>query len=59
MAIARVLEILGMAGRKVRLGLRDRHAEIPWMEIIGFRNIISNQYEKVNYAEIYAIVQRL
>jgi len=28
------------------------------MEIIGLRNIINHQYEKVNYGSIYAIVQR-
>ncbi len=57
-AIERKLEILGEAGRRVSSDFRERHPEVPWKEIIGLRNIISHQYEKVNYAEIYAIVQR-
>jgi len=58
LAVERELEILGEAGRRVSQSFRNRHQEIPWKEIIGLRNIISHQYEKVNYAEIYAIVQR-
>ncbi len=58
-AIERKLEMLGEAGRRVGSGFRERHLEVPWKEIIGLRNIIiSHKYEKVNYAEIYAIVQR-
>jgi len=58
MAVERKLEILGEAGRRVSLDFRNEHPEVPWKEIIGLRNIISHQYEKVNYGSIYAIVQR-
>jgi len=58
MAIERKLEILGEAGRRVSPGFRGKHPEVPWKEIIGLRNIISHQYEKVNYGSIYAIVQQ-
>jgi len=58
LAVERELEILGEAGRRVSPGFRERHPEVPWKEIVGLRNIISHQYEKVNYAEIYAIVCR-
>jgi len=57
LAVERELEILGEAGRRVSPGFRERHREVPWKEIVGLRNIISHQYEKVNYAEIYAIVR--
>jgi len=57
LAVERNLEILGEAARRVSSGLRDEHAEIPWKEIVGLRNVISHEYDKVNYTEIYRIVR--
>ncbi len=37
---------------------RDVHPDIPWKEIVGLRNVISHEYDKVNYAEIYGIVRQ-
>ena len=58
LAVERKLEILGEAGRRVSPGFRDGHPEIPWKEIIGLRNVISHQYDKVNYQEIYGIARK-
>lgn len=44
LAVERNLEILGEAARRVSSGLRDEHAEIPWKEIVGLRNVISHEY---------------
>jgi uncharacterized protein with HEPN domain len=57
LAVERELEILGEAARRVSQPFQDLHPEIPWKEIIGLRNIISHQYDMVNYAEIYGIVR--
>ena len=55
-AVERELEILGEAAARISLSFRNAHPEIPWKEIVGLRNVISHQYEKVNYAEIHGIV---
>lgn len=57
LAVERKLEVLGEAARRVSSDVRDRHLEIPWKEIVGLRNVISHQYVKVNYAEVYWIVR--
>ena len=57
LAVERELEILGEAARRVSSRFRDEHAEIPWKETVGLRNVISHEYEKVNYTEIYRIVR--
>jgi len=57
MAVERMLEILGEAARRVSSRFRDEHAEIPWKEMVGLRNVISHEYDKVNYPEIYRIVR--
>ena len=51
------MEILGEAARRVSSRFRDEHAEIPWKETVGLRNVISHEYDKVNYTEIYRIVR--
>jgi len=47
---------LGEAARRVSTDFRNEHPELPWNEMIGLRNIISHEYDKVNYEEIFNIV---
>ncbi len=58
LAVERELEILGEAARRVGSRFRDEHPDIPWKEIVGLRNVISHDYDKVNYAEIYRIARQ-
>lgn len=51
---ANLWDMIGAA--RVSLSFRSAHPEIPWKEVVGLRNVISHQYEKVNYAEIHGIV---
>jgi uncharacterized protein with HEPN domain len=55
-AVERKLEILGEAARRVSAAFREAHSEIPWPELVGLRNVISHEYDKVNYSEVYRIV---
>jgi len=57
LAVERELEILGEAARRVSSRFRDEHTEIHWKETVGLRNVISHEYDKVNYTEIYRIVR--
>ena len=57
LAIERKLEILGEAAGRVSEEFRNNHPEIPWKEIVGLRNVISHQYDKVDYMEVYTIVR--
>jgi len=57
LAVERQLEILGEAARRVSLSFQNEHPGIPWREMIGLRNVISHQYDKVNYAAIFRIVR--
>jgi len=57
LAVERELEIVGEAARRVSSHFRDAHAEIPWKEAVGLRNVISHEYDKVDYTEIYRIAR--
>jgi len=39
------------------LRFREEHPEIPWRQIVGLRNVISHEYDKVNYTSIYRIAR--
>jgi uncharacterized protein with HEPN domain len=55
-AVERALEILGEAARRVSSDFQEQHPEIPWKQVVGLRNVISHQYDKVDYEEIHRIV---
>ena len=57
LAVERELEILGEAARRVSSHVQDAHPEIPWKEIVGLRNVISHEYDRINYTEIFSIVR--
>lgn len=58
LAVERELEIIGEASRRLSEDFRSRHPEIPWKDIVGLRNIISHQYHKIDYRQIYTIARR-
>ena len=43
-AVTRNIEIIGEAARSLPAEFKERHAEIPWDEIVGMRNVIVHQY---------------
>jgi len=57
LAVERKLQILGEAARRVGVVFREAHPEFPWKEIIGLRNLISHEYDKVDYGEIHRIAR--
>ena len=57
LAVERQLEILGEACRRLSAQFQEAHPELPWREMIGLRNVISHEYDKVNYDLIYRIVR--
>jgi uncharacterized protein with HEPN domain len=57
LSVERKLEILGEAARRVTPSFREAHPELPWREIVGLRNLISHEYDRVDYGEIYRIAR--
>lgn len=57
-AVERKFEILGEAARRISPEFQNEHPEILWRELIGQRNIIAHQYEKVNQKRIWLTIQK-
>jgi len=58
LAVERAFEIIGEAERLVSPAFRANHAEIPWKEIIGQRNVIAHEYGEINQERIWLVASR-
>jgi len=56
-AVVRNLEVLGEAAMRIPDDIRERYPEIPWAQIVGFRNRLIHGYFLVDYGIIWEIVQ--
>lgn len=55
-ALERFVEIVGEAASKVTPRTRDRHASIPWRQIVGMRNRLIHGYASVDHDVIWDVV---
>jgi len=56
-AIAKALENIGEAARKVSDEMKAAHPEIPWRDIIALRHRIAHDYFHLDLVRIWQIVQ--
>ena len=56
-AIIRRLEIIGEASNQVPEEITERHSEIPWRQIIGFRNIAIHEYFRVDLHLVWSLIE--
>jgi uncharacterized protein with HEPN domain len=52
-AVVHQLTIIGEAVANLSAELRERHSEIPWSDIKGFRNIVVHNYFGIDWAEVW------
>lgn len=43
-AVTRNIEIIGEAARSLPTDFKECHADVPWDEIVGMRNVIVHEY---------------
>lgn len=56
--IIHYLQIIGEAASKLSNEFVEKHSEIPWAEIVAFRNILVHEYFRVNLKTVWKIVER-
>lgn len=52
------LQVIGEAARGLSSFIRQRHAEIPWAEIIALRNILVHEYFGLNLNQVWNLTQK-
>ena len=55
-AILHRLALLGEACRAVSAEVREAHPEIPWAQIVAFRNVVVHEYFGVDLELVWAII---
>ena len=48
LALTRLVEIIGEAGSRVSIPVRESYREIPWSDIVGMRNRLIHGYDLVD-----------
>jgi uncharacterized protein with HEPN domain len=56
-AIAKALENIGEAARKVSVDTRTAHPAIPWPQIVAMRHRIAHDYFRLDLLKVWEIVQ--
>lgn len=52
-AVVQKLAIVGEAAARVSEGLRANHLEVPWPQIVAFRNILVHAYFGIDWDEVW------
>ena len=53
------LSIIGENANKLSADLKTRHPEIPWADMVAFRNIVSHEYHRIDPALVWEAAQAL
>jgi len=56
-AVMHNLRLLAETSKRVSEAERARHPEIPWRDLADFRNVVVHDYLKIDYEEIWLIVE--
>jgi uncharacterized protein with HEPN domain len=56
-AATRALEIVSEAARRLPDGLLERHASLPWKQIMGIGNVLRHNYDNVVETIVWETVQ--
>ncbi|MER3434441.1 MAG: hypothetical protein C4288_13695 [Leptolyngbya sp. ERB_1_1] len=56
-AVTRQLEIIGEAARRISATSQAELSTLPWREIIGMRNRISYEYDRLSSLRIWDTIQ--
>ncbi len=56
-AIIRAFEIMGEASTKIFKVFKDAHPELPWKNMIGFRNRLIHNYFDVDTAVVWRTIE--
>ena len=56
--IARALEIIGEATKRLPMSLRDQYPAIPWKDMAGMRDRIIHGYDNVDLRTMWDVVKQ-
>ena len=55
-AVIRAVAIMGEATNRTSRDVLNRYPDIPWANIVGMRNIVIHNYDKVDLEAVWQVV---
>lgn len=56
-AVIRRFQIIGEAAAQIPQEMRRQFSDIPWKQIISFRNLIIHDYANVKYGKVWEVIE--
>lgn len=56
-AVVQKLAIIGEGAARISEELRSRHPQIPWPQIVAFRNILIHAYFGIDWDEVWQVAK--
>ncbi len=57
-AVIRKFEIVGEATKNIPISIRERHPEVPWQRMAGFRDRLIHAYFGIDYKLVWDAIKR-
>jgi len=58
LAVTRLVSIVGEAATRLSQEKRDQLFQIPWRQIIGFRNILIHSYHRIDDPTLWQVLKK-
>lgn len=52
------ITVIGEACRSLSEDFQARHADVPWADIVGMRNILVHHYFGIDKAAVWSVVEK-
>ncbi|GAB4380125.1 MAG: DUF86 domain-containing protein [Calditrichia bacterium] len=57
-AVVRNFEIIGEAARNIPPSIKKQYADVPWQDVVDFRNRIAHEYFNISLEIVWQIIQK-
>jgi uncharacterized protein with HEPN domain len=57
-AVLRNFQVIGEATKQISQATRQRHPQIPWRQVAGFRDVLIHDYMGVNLRHVWNVIDQ-